>query len=149
MTPRSVVSAAPTTATDFCIMLLPGGLEQRQRDGVGLLLEHRLERHVELQRIGRLRAAHDVGHHARPFVELDHRDRIRRRKSGGGALMDDVAVELRAPARPEHRYLARGAAGAERARWKIDAAALVAALQADFSGSGALPEMQGLRRRLW
>src|ERR1035437_4616144 len=120
MTPRSVVSAAPTTATDFCFMLLPSGLEERQRDGVGLLLEHHLERHVELQRLGRLRAAHDVGHHARPFVELDHCDRIGRRKTGRGSLMDDVAVKLRAPARPEHRDLERRALGAEWARWKID-----------------------------
>src|SRR5688572_20502089 len=82
MTPRSVVSAAPTTATDFCFMGSPrsgaGRLEQRQRDVVVLLLEGRDERHVENQGIRRLRAADDVGHHARAFVELDNGDRVGR-----------------------------------------------------------------------
>src|SRR6185312_9636327 len=48
----------------------------------------------------------------------------------------------------EHAYLARGAFRAERARWKICVATFVAALQAEFAGLRAVPEVLGLRRRL-
>src|SRR6478672_5846856 len=76
MTPRSVVSAAPTTATDLRFMgclasLRLSRLEEGQRDLLALLLERHLQRHVQHQSLGRLRAAHDVGHHARAFLQLD------------------------------------------------------------------------------
>src|SRR5689334_24214581 len=66
MTPILVVSAAPTTATlpgFMCVRSLLGRREEGQADVVVLLGERDLERHVELQRLGRLRAVHDVGHH--------------------------------------------------------------------------------------
>src|SRR5690606_10315983 len=66
MTPILVVSAAPTTATDPGFMMCvpsTGRGEKGQADGVALLRERDLQRHVELQRLGRLRAVHDVGHH--------------------------------------------------------------------------------------
>src|SRR4051794_25556244 len=69
MTPNSVVSAAPTTATVLCGMILPlRRTEQWQGDRVVLRLEHHLQLHVELQGLGCLRAIDDVGHHARAFV---------------------------------------------------------------------------------
>src|SRR5271156_3993919 len=75
MTPSSVVSAAPTTAMDFCfISRSPNAradrLEQRQGNGIGLLLKSDLKRHVELQGFRRLRAADNVGHHARALGQL-------------------------------------------------------------------------------
>src|SRR5690242_10668133 len=76
MRPNSVVSAAPTMAID------PGfigsafrqsafrGPEQGKSDLVVHLFEGDLDRHVEHQRLGRLRAIDDVGHHPRPLVEF-------------------------------------------------------------------------------
>ena len=121
MTPSSVVSAAPTMAMDFGFIVhqLLRRTEQRQRDLVVELLERDLERHVELQRLGRLRAVDDVGHHARPLVELDHGDRVGRREAGHRPVVDDVAVEPALAAGLEHRDLARGAGRAERARREI------------------------------
>src|SRR5215471_4538525 len=55
--------------------------EKREGDLVVELLKCDLDRHIELQRLGGLRAPGDVGHHARPFVELDDRDRIGRREA--------------------------------------------------------------------
>src|SRR5271168_1054153 len=76
MTPSLVVSAAPTMAIDFgCIASPPGRAEQGQSDLVVELFERNLDRHVELQRLGRLRALGDVGHHPRPLIELDDCDR--------------------------------------------------------------------------
>src|SRR5579863_4447459 len=72
MTPICVVSAAPTMAIDFgCIALTFRRPEQGQGDVVVELLEGHLERHVELQRLGGLRAPDDVCHQARPLVEFD------------------------------------------------------------------------------
>src|SRR5215472_14885390 len=69
MTPSRVVSAAPTMAIDFgFIGSPPRRAEQGERDLVVELLKGDLDRHVELERLGGLRAIHDVGHHARPFV---------------------------------------------------------------------------------
>src|SRR5690242_4720255 len=63
--PIWVVSAAPTTAMVFCFI---GSsplrrLEEGERDRLALLGEGDLHRHVEHQRLRRLRAAGDVGHH--------------------------------------------------------------------------------------
>src|SRR5207253_10354526 len=70
MTPSRVVSAAPTMAIDFGVIAsAPGRAEERQGDLVVELLEGDFDRHVELQRLGGLRALGDVGHHARPLVE--------------------------------------------------------------------------------
>src|ERR1700757_5388516 len=75
MTPRLVVSAAPTMAIDFgFIGSPPRRAEEGEGDLVVELLEGNLDRHVELQCLWGLRAAGDVGHHARPLVELDNRD---------------------------------------------------------------------------
>src|SRR5262245_44469606 len=71
MMPRLVVSAAPTTATDFGFMatssLARSGLKEGQCDLVRLLLKGNLKRHVEHQGVGRLRATNNAGHHARPL----------------------------------------------------------------------------------
>ena len=61
--------------------------------------------------------------------------------------MDDVAVELALAACLEHADLARRAGRAERTRREIDIGAGVAALQPQFAGLGAVPEMLGLRCR--
>jgi hypothetical protein len=62
MTPSRVVSAAPTMAIDFGFMgSSPSRVEEREGDFVVELLESDLDRHVELQRLGGLRAAGDVG----------------------------------------------------------------------------------------
>src|SRR5438445_4945543 len=73
ITPSSVVSAAPTTATWFRRMTLPlRRTEQRKGDGVIELFERDFEFHVEFERLRRLRAIDDVAHHPRTFVEFDH-----------------------------------------------------------------------------
>src|SRR5271166_4701436 len=93
MTPSFVVSAAPTTATVLCgIGSAFRRTEQGQRDGVVLFLEHHFKRHVELQRLGRLRAFGDVGHHARAFRELHHGDRIRWLEAWHLAVVDYIAI---------------------------------------------------------
>src|SRR5262245_19479230 len=99
MTPRSVVSAAPTTATDRGLMgclasLDSGWFEEGQRDLVALLLEGDLERHIEHQGVGRLRATDNIGHQARAFVQLDDGDGIGRRESRRRAVVDHVAEQL-------------------------------------------------------
>src|ERR1700684_4209274 len=123
MTPSSVVSAAPTTVTAFCRIgsvlrqRNRGWPEQGQGDVVVLLLEHDFQRHVELQRFRRLRAFDDVGHHARPFGELHHGDRVGWCKAGHLAVMDHVAPEDGLAGRLEHADLTRGADGTEWTRW--------------------------------
>src|SRR5438270_9523201 len=80
MRPSSVVSAAPTMAIDFGFMRAPSAFrrpEQWQCDLVVHLLEGDLDRHVEDERLGRLRTSDDVRHQARAFVELDDGNRIR------------------------------------------------------------------------
>src|SRR5688572_17486931 len=111
MTPSSVVSAAPTTATAFLRMCLTlRRAEQGKGDLVVELFERDLEFHVELERFRRLRAIDDVAHHARALIQLDHRDGVRRCEAGGGGTMVyDVAVELALAAGLEHADLARGA----------------------------------------
>src|SRR5438067_3293596 len=75
MTPSSVVSAAPTTATWFLRMALHlRRTEQGKRDGVVELFEFHFQGHVEFERFRRLGTIDDVRHHARAFVQLDHRD---------------------------------------------------------------------------
>src|SRR5205085_10333726 len=72
MRPSSVVSAAPTMAIDFGFIGASSTLrrtEQRQCDRVVHLLEGDLERHVEDESLGCLRAIDDVGHHARALIE--------------------------------------------------------------------------------
>src|SRR5258708_26307911 len=77
MTPSSVVSAAPTTATWFLRIALPlRRTEKGKGDLVVELLEPDLDLHIEFERFRRLRAVDDIGHHARAFVELDHRDGV-------------------------------------------------------------------------
>src|SRR5215475_7734074 len=71
MTPSSVVSAAPTTATWFLRMMLPlRRAEQGKGDLVVELLEFHLYLHVEFECFRRLRAIDNVGHHPRAFVEF-------------------------------------------------------------------------------
>src|SRR4051812_31294765 len=83
MTPSSVVSAAPTTATWFLRMRSAlRRTEQGKADGVVELFEFHFESHIEFERFRRLRAVDDVAHHARTFVELDHGNRIGRREAG-------------------------------------------------------------------
>src|ERR1700759_1374375 len=96
MTPSSVVSAAPTTATWFLrIALSLCRTEQGEGDLVVERLELDLDLHVECERFRRLRAIDDIGHHPRTLIEFDHRDGIGRREAGRGrAVIDDVAVEL-------------------------------------------------------
>src|ERR1700735_211199 len=150
MTPSFVVSAAPTTATVLCgIASAFRRTEEGERDRVGLFGEHHFERHVELQRLGRLRAFDNVRHHARTFRKLHHGDRIGRLEAGDLAMMDHVAIEDRAAAGGECVDLPRCAFRAERAWREIRVPAFVAALQAKLAGFRAVPEMLCLRRRLW
>src|SRR5580692_3554392 len=146
MTPSSVVSAAPTTATWFLRMMLPlRWTEQGKGDLVVEFFEFDFDVHIQHERLRRLRAVDDVGHHPRALVELDDGNGVGWREAGrGGAMVDDIAVELALAARLEDRDLARGAGGTERPRWKIDMRACVAALQAQFAGLCAIPEMLGL-----
>jgi hypothetical protein len=111
------------------------------------LFERDFELHVEFERLRRLRAIDDIAHHARTFVELHHGDGVGRREARHRAVMDDVAVELGPAAGLEHADLARGTGWAERARREIDIGAGVAALQAQFVGLRAIPEMLGFGRR--
>src|SRR5215469_2597330 len=91
MTPSRVVSAAPTMTIDFgFIGSPPRRAEEGEGDLVVELLEGDLHGHVELQRLGGLRAPHNVGHHARPLVELDDGDRIGRRKARHRAVVDHI-----------------------------------------------------------
>src|SRR5271169_4551712 len=94
MTPSFVVSAAPTMAIDFgFIASPPGRAEEGEGDLVVELLESDFDRHVELQCLGGLRPAGDVGHHPRPLVELDDGDRVGRRETRHRAVMDHITVE--------------------------------------------------------
>src|SRR4051812_1557872 len=78
MTPSSVVSAAPTTATWFLRMSSTlRRTEQGKGDLVVELFERDFEFHVEFERLRGLRTIDDVAHHARTFVQLHHRNRIR------------------------------------------------------------------------
>src|ERR1700751_3771595 len=120
MTPSRVVSAAPTMAIDFgFIGSTPRRAEEREGDLVVELLEGDLDRHVELQGLRGLRAIDDVGHHARPFVELDDGDRIRRREPRHRAVVDHIRIKPAPAARREHADVARGASGAEWARREV------------------------------
>src|SRR4051812_25222419 len=124
MTPSSVVSAAPTTVTSFLRMILAlRRTEQGKGDLVVEPFECDFQLHVEFERLRRLRAIHNVAHHARAFVQFHHGNGVRRREAGHRAVVDDVAVKLCLAAGPEHADLARGAGRAERARRKIDVGA--------------------------
>src|SRR5215467_8392526 len=151
MTPSSVVSAAPTTATWFLRMALSlRRTEQGKGNLVVELLKLDLDLHVELERFRRLRTVDDVGHHPRAFVKLDDGNGVGGREARcGGSMVDDVGVELALAARLEDGDLARGTGGAERPRREIDVRTGVAALQAELALARALPEMLGFRRRLW
>src|SRR6516164_11793965 len=120
MTPSCVVSAAPTIAIDFgFIGSPPGRAEEGEGDLVVELLKGDLDRHVELQCLGGLRAIDDVGHHARPLVELDDGDSIGRREARHRAVVDHIGIEPALAARREDADLARGTGGAERPRREI------------------------------
>src|SRR5262245_46154181 len=122
--------------------------EQGKGDLVVELLELDLDLHVELERLRRLRAIDDVGHHPRAFVELDDGNGVGGREARrGGAVIDDVAVELALAARLVDGDLARSAGGAERARREVGVSTGVTALQSQFAVSRAVPEVLGLRRR--
>src|SRR4051794_20746947 len=115
MTPSSVVSAAPTTATWFLRMMSAlRRTEQRKGDLVVELFERDFQFHVEFKRLGGLRAIYDVAHHARAFIQFDDRNSIRRREARDRAVMDDIAVKLGLAAGLEHADLARGAGRAKR-----------------------------------
>src|SRR3954453_18299976 len=88
ITPSSVVSAAPTTATWFLRMMLTlRRAEQGKGDLVVEFLKGDFELHVQLERLRRLRAIDDVAHHARTLVEFDHGDCIGRGEAGRGGAM--------------------------------------------------------------
>src|ERR1700748_3931432 len=71
MTPSSVVSAAPTTATWFLRIALPfRRTEQGKGDLVVELLELDLDLHVEFERFRRLRTVADIGHKPWALGEL-------------------------------------------------------------------------------
>ena len=151
ITPSSVVSAAPTMATDPVRLHQRAsfaGLEERQRDLVAQRRERDLERHVELQRLGRLRAVDDVGHHARPLVQLDHGDRVGRREARRRPVVDDVAVEARPAAGVEDLDLARAALRAERARREVGLRRRRRSAAGAARPPRAVPEVPRLRRRL-
>src|SRR6516162_2698534 len=149
MSPSLVVSAAPTMAIDFGFIASPSSrTEEGEGDLVVDLLEGNLDRHVELQRLRGLRAAGDVGHHARPFLELDDGDRVGRREARHRPVVDHIAVKPAPAARGEYADVACGTGGAERPRREIDFAAGVAALQAQFAGARPIPEMLRLGCRL-
>src|SRR5215813_8250680 len=113
MTPSSVVSAAPTTATWFLrIVLSLRRTEQGKGDLVVELLELDLDLHVELERFRRLRAVDDIGHHSRALVEFDDGDRVGRCEARrGGAVVDDVTIQPALAACLECADLARAAGG--------------------------------------
>src|ERR1700710_3111517 len=96
MTPSSVVSAAPTTATAFLRMMLTlRRAELGEGDLVVEFLERDFELHVEFERLRCLRTIDDVAHQARAFVEFDDGDGVRRGETGRrGPMVDDIAVEL-------------------------------------------------------
>src|SRR5437899_12078930 len=74
MTPSSVVSAAPTTATAFLRMCLAlHWAKQGKGDLVVELFECDFELHIEFERLRCLRAVDDVAHHARAFAQFHHR----------------------------------------------------------------------------
>src|SRR5207247_920055 len=149
MRPISVVSAAPTMATDFGFMASTfRRAEQGKGDLVVDLLEGDFERHVEDERLGGLRALDDIGHQARAFVELDDRDRIRRGEARHRPVMDHIAEEPAPAGGAKDADAAGRAMRAERARREISLLAGIAALQAQLAGAGALPEMHRLGRRL-
>src|SRR6516165_2616619 len=149
MRPISVVAAAPTTATLFCFM---GSGSRRLEEGERLgpeIGELQFYRHVEPQRLRRLRAIDDVGHHPDALVELDHGDRVRLGPHvGTRAVVDHVAVEPALAGGLEHLDVARAAGRAERAGREIGLRTFGAALQQELAGLAAVPEMLGLRRGL-
>src|SRR3954453_14417186 len=96
----------------------PGG--QGKGGLVVELLKGDFQLHVEYKRLRRLGAIDNVAHHARAFVQFHDSDGVRRREARrGGAMIDDVAVELSLAAGLEHAHLARSAGGTERARREI------------------------------
>src|SRR5262249_52241753 len=130
--------------------------EEGQGDRVILLREHHFKRHVELQCLRCLRTLDDVGHHARTFGELHHRDGVGWLEAGHLAVMDDVAVQDGFTGRGEYADLARAAFWAERSWRKINMMAIVTALQTQFAGLRTVPKVlcfrRGLRQRaawLW
>ena len=151
--PISVVSAAPTAATLFCFMAsqAPAGLNR------GRVIRPKSSnftstRHVELQRLGRLRAIHDIGHHLRPFGQLHHRDGmgLRAPMSWARAVVDHIAPEHALAGGLEDLDVAGAALGAERAGRKVGVGAIRRSTlqQQLLAGLAAVPEMLGLRRRL-
>src|SRR5512135_765034 len=103
MRPILVVSAAPTTATDPGLTILfLCRREEWKRDVVSLLCERDMQLHVELQRLRRLRAIHDVGHHHRSLVELHDCNGIRLLAHvGTRPMVDDIGPQQRAAAGPD------------------------------------------------
>src|SRR5438045_2591329 len=88
--------------------LAPRRTEQGKGDLVVEFFERDFELHVEFERLRRLRTIDDVAHHPRAFLQFHHRDRVRRRETGGsGPMVDDVAVKHRLAAGLEDADLAR------------------------------------------
>jgi len=144
-----VVSAAPTMAIDFGFIGSPlHRTEEGEGDRVVELLTGDLDRHVQLQRLGGLRATGDVRHQARPFLELDDGNRIGRCEAGHRPVVDHIGVEPALAAGGEYADVARRTGGTEWPRREIDLAAGVATLQAQFAGPRAVPEMLRFRCRL-
>src|ERR1700732_1092410 len=130
ITPSSVVSAAPTTATWFLRMCSTlRRTEHGEGDVVVELFERDLQLHIEFERLRRLRAIDNIAHHVWAFFKLHHGDGVRRREAGDRTVMDHIAVEFCLAAGLEHADLARAAGRAEGTRREIDMGAGVAALQ--------------------
>src|SRR5882762_3171962 len=121
--------------------------KQGKGDVVVELFERDFQLHVEFERLRRLRTIDDVAHHARAFVQFNHRDGVRGREARYRAVMDDVAVEFCLAAGLEDADLARSTGWTKRSRREIDVGTGVAALQAQFVRPCAVPEMLGFGRR--
>src|ERR1700732_3281431 len=149
--PSLVVSAAPTTAMDFCF--IGSALhwsEQGQGDVVGLPGEGDLDRHIELQRLGRLRAIHNVGHHGRALLQLHDGDRMRfSAHIGARTMVDDVGPKHALAAHLVGLDIARSALRAKGERREVTLLARPATLEAQLAYIASVPEVTGLWCGFW
>src|SRR5690606_15182640 len=147
--PISVVSAAPTTATVFCFIVLPlCRTEFWQADFLACLFEGDFEGHVEGERFRCLRAIDDVCHHARTFFQRDDRNGMRlRAEIGARAMIDDIGIKSGLAACLVDLNLARATGRAKGPGREVAFPARRAALQPQFFLAAAVPEMLCLGRR--
>src|SRR5690606_30119971 len=104
-----------------------------------------------VQRLRRLLALDDIGHHVDALVEPHHGDRVGRfvLEALRRAVVDDVAVEHATAARLESLDVLRAGERAEGARREIRLAGILAALKDELSPLASIPEMLRLGRRDW